>query len=384
MKYYIKIALQHYAMGLIIPISIIWKLQNGLSLSAAVLTESAVLLVTALADLPAGFIANRINNRRSLLVGGELHLISMVLLAVGSSFTIFMIAAVFTGLAWAFISGADEAYIHDDFIEQKDEYKKVFATSNIVDETATIIGMLCASLLIYLGGDLRVLFIIASIVLAIHLIYTYLFLPKSQPLPFTNPSKAIKLFRGRFYANREVLIIIPTMLAFAVVYEAARPLWQPHMQQMGIDLAAFGLIFAVLKLASLSGSVLARYRQFHTQELAYIFAVMLVALFVFGTCIKVISLAALCTYLFTENYFRIYMSTVLNSLIQRDRPAILSFGSVIRNAGGALIVAGAGIVSNISIFVALAALVVIKIPAIIYILSQHTRVSYNGRLFIVR
>ena len=126
MKYYIKIALQHLAMGLVIPIAIIWKVQNGLSVSNAILTESLVLLVTALADLPAGFIANIINNRRSLLIGALLHLIGMILLIIGGSLIVFIIAAIITGIAWAFVSGADEAYLHDDFIEDAKTYKKAF------------------------------------------------------------------------------------------------------------------------------------------------------------------------------------------------------------------------------------------------------------------
>lgn len=380
MRYYIKIALQHYAMGLVIPIAIIWKLQNGLSLPEAVLTESVVLLVTALTDLPAGYIANRIGNKRSLLIGGLLHLVGMGLLATGSSLTVFMAAAVSTGLAWAFISGADEAYIHDDFIEQNDEYKKVFATSSIVDECATVAGMLTASLSVYFNGNLRILFVTASIVLAVHYVYTHLLLPASRPLPPTHGKEGAKLLSQGILKGNALLAIIPVMLAFAIIYEAGRPLWQPHMAQIGIDIAAFGLIFALLKLASIGGSILARYRQFHPRELGLVFAVMLMSLLAFGVSVKVISLTALCLYLFTENYFRIYMSTVLNGLIEGNRAAILSIGSVIRNASGAILVAGAGLASNISILAALAVLVAIKVPAIIFVVIRSNKMkNASGR-----
>ena len=147
------------------------------------------------------------------------------------------------------------------------------------------------------------------------------------------------------------------------------------MDQIGIDLAAFGVIFALLKLASLGGSIMARYRQFHTYELGLIFSVMLVSLLAFGISIKIISLTALCLYLFTENYFRVYMSTVLNGLIKHNRAAILSIGSVIRNTAGALLIAGAGLVSNVSILVALGALVIIKIPAIVYIIARSNNIK---------
>lgn len=371
MKYYTKVALQHFAMGLVIPISIIWKLQNGLSLPEAIITESIVLLATALADLPAGLIANKINNRRSLILGALLHLVGMILLVVGSSFLIFAAAALVTGIAWAFVSGADEAYIHDDFIENKNDYKKVFATATIVDESTTIAGMLGSSLLIIMAFDLRALFILASVILFAHLLYTYLFLPKNQKLPSTHLSFATKNMRINLVKRREIVALIPIMVAFAVIYEAGRPLWQPHMQQIGIDVASLGFIFALLKLASLLGSVWAKYRDFHKRDLFLVFAIMLISLLSFGASMKVLSLSALCVYLFTENYFRIYMSTTLNKLITTNRAALLSLGSVIRNATGALIIFGAGIMSDLSIFVALLAIVIIKIPAMIYLFRLH-------------
>ena len=371
MKYYIKIALQHLAMGIIIPIAIIWKTQNGLSVSEAVMTEAIVLLTTALIDLPAGFVANAINNKRALLIGGLLHLVGMALLAVGGSLPVFIVAAVITGAAWAFVSGADEAYLHDDYIERKDTYKKHFSTVTIVDEAFTILGMLFASLLLVLDVNLRVLFSIATAILFVHLLYTWAVLPASKRLPDTHPVHVARKFSPNILRQKEVLAVIPIMIAFAVIYEAGRPLWQPHMQAMGINLASFGVLFALFKVASIGGSVLSRARDFNLRDLIVVFAIMLGSLLVFGLSLKSFSVAALCMYLFTENYFRVYMSTVLNSVIENNRAAVLSFGSVIRNAAGALIVAGAGVLSSVSIMLALTLLVAIKVPAIIYTLKMY-------------
>lgn len=368
MKYYIKIALQHLSMGLIIPISVVWKLQNGLSLPEAILTESIVLFATALADLPAGLIANKINNKRSLILGAFFHLLGVSLLVVGGSLFVFVLAALATGVAWAFVSGADEAYIHDDFIENKDEYKKVFATSSIVDESFTIIGMLCSSALIYLSAELRTPFVLALMTLSAHLFYTVVALPRNQHLPNLHPLNTAKMSFRKILTNRDVLAIIPIMFSFAIIYEAGRPLWQPRLSEIGISIASFGLIFALLKLASLAGSVAARFREFSFKDLLVIFSTMLVSLLVFGVSAKAISIVGLCIYLFSENYFRIYMSTVLNKLISRNRAAVLSLGSVIRNFTGALIIASAGLLSAHTLLLALLAIIIIKIPAMIYIL----------------
>jgi hypothetical protein len=161
------------------------------------------------------------------------------------------------------------------------------------------------------------------------------------------------------------------MLAFAVIYEAGRPLWQPQLQNLGINLASFGLLFALFKLCSIGGSLLSRGRKFNIRDLMMILTVMLLSLIGFGLSFKVIGILSLCVYLLTENYFRVYMSTTLNAAISENRAAILSLGSVIRNASGALILVGAGFISSSSIFIALLFLVVIKIPAIAYTLRTY-------------
>jgi MFS family permease len=374
MQYYVKIALQHLAFGLILPISIIWKIQNGLSVPEAVLTESIVLLVTALADLPAGFIANVINNKRSLLLGAVLHFIGIALLFVGGSLGVFIASAVITGIAWAFVSGADEAYLHDDFIEDKSTYRKHFSNVTIVDEVFTIAGMLTTSLVIALDGDLRLAFGIAAALLLVHLVYTWRILPPGKtPLAAPPVERTGSLFSLHIFKRKEILAIIPLMVAFAVIYEAGRPLWQPHMQDIGISVASFGLIFALFKLASIGGSLAARGQHFNRFGLAAVFAVMAVSLVAFGSSIKVLSIIALCAFLFTENYFRVYMSTTLNKVIQHNRAAVLSFGSVIRNSAGALIVAGLGFLSTASILLALVILVLVKVPAMAYTLWAYDR-----------
>ncbi len=372
MKYYTKIALQHLAMGIIIPISIVWKTQNGLSVTEAVLTESIVLLVTAIADLPAGFIANSINNKRSLVVGAFMHLIGVILLLFGGSLTIFILAAICTGIAWAFVSGADEAYLHDDYIEDKSLYRKHFSTVTIVDEVFTIVGMLLTSMLISLDVNLRTLFVLASVLLFTHFLYTWIFLPVSRAkLPSTHPVNLTSTFSLTILKNKKVMALLPLMFAFAVIYEAGRPLWQPQLQNLGVNIASFGLVFALFKLSSIGGSLLSRGRYFKKRDLILIFMIMLVSLVSFGLPFKIIGIVALCVYLFTENYFRVYMSTVLNESIVENRAAVLSFGSVIRNATGALIIAGTGLISSTSILLALFVLAIIKLPAIVYTLRAY-------------
>ena len=369
MKYYLKVGIEHLALGMIIPISIVWKLNSGLSIYQVAVTEALILIVTALSELPTGYFADKYGNKISLFVGSIFQIISLLLLANGNNMTIFIFAAIASGIGWAFISGADEAYIHDDYIEDKSQYKKTFSTALIVDEAATVLGMLLVSLLLFVNIIPKSIFIIAGILLVINSLYIAFVLPKSKLQILKAPQES-SLENIKSMKNN-IFILLPVIVAFAIMYESGRFLWQPQLKTLGIDIATFGLIFALLKLASILGSLLARQRKFHTTDLLIIFILLSVSLLLFGSKVVVVSIGALLIFLFIENYLRVYMSTVLNKLITKQRASLLSVASFTRNIVGGSLIVLMGLFAQKTILLALVFLVIIKIPAIVYILRKN-------------
>lgn len=378
MKYLAKIALEHFAFGLVLPISIIWKLNNGLSLAEAAGTEALILLVTALCELPAGFFADKFGNKMSLVVGGALHSLAAVLMVIGGSFEIFVLAALLSGAAWAFISGADEAYLHDDYLEKKEDYHKAYANMTIVDESFTVVGLVLGSILLYVFGGIRSVFIVSAIFISISTLYALIFLPVRRRT--VNHLHADNVTPTKFELRTSLTglrKVFPWIIAFALLYESGRVLWQPHMQNIGIDLASFGLIFALFKAASIVGSLVARHHTaFTTKKLFVLLSLMILSIILFASSSIVISVVALVIFLFTENYFRIYMSIVLNKLIKRRRASILSLSSFVRNITGSGLIVAAGFMGQASILIALVALAAFKIPGVIYILRNHKSVFH--------
>ena len=378
MKYLTKIALEHFAFGLVIPISIIWKLNNGLSLVEAAGTEALILLVTALCELPAGFFADKFGNKKSLIVGGILHSLAAILMVIGGSFEIFVLAALLSGAAWAFISGADEAYLHDDYLEKKEDYHKAYANMTIVDEVFTIAGLVLSSTLLYTLGDLRTVLIISTVFISLSTLYALFFLPARRRtvkhLHADNVTPNKLTMRSSLSGIHK---IFPWIIAFALLYESGRVLWQPHMQNIGINIASFGLIFALFKAASIVGSLVARkHTAFTAKKLFALFSLMLLSIILFASSSIIVSVVALVIFLFTENYFRIYMSVVLNKLIKKRRASILSLSSFVRNITGSGLIVAVGFMGQTSILIALIALAAFKIPGVIYILRNHKSVFH--------
>ncbi|HEU4966842.1 MAG TPA: MFS transporter [Candidatus Saccharimonadales bacterium] len=369
MKYYLKVGIEHFAFGLILPVSIIWKLHNGLSLLQAADTEALVLIVTAIVNLPAGVFADRFGNKKSLLVGGALHAIAMALLAYGGSLLVFTLAAILSGAAWAFITGADEAYIHDDYIKDKKHYQHTYANASIVDEATTVGGMLASSLVLLTHANLRILFIVAGACLFANVLYTSMYLPNRHQGASYKPTRlSFAGFKAGLLDSRKLL---PLFLVFAILYESGRVLWQPQMASIGIDVTNFGLAFAFFKLLSIGGTYLARKQTFSVKKLVTVFVLMSASLALFGLHSLVVSIAALSVFLATENYFRIYMSATLNKAIQRNRATLLSVSGVATNLAGSGLIVVAGFFGEKSILIALLVLVACKIPAIVYVLWTH-------------
>jgi MFS family permease len=345
---------------------------GAISLAEAAATEATVLIVTALLELPAGVFADKFGNKKSLLVGGILHGLGIMLMATGGSLGIFTIAAVLSGAAWAFMSGADEAYIHDDYIENKSHYQRVFANASIVDEAATIGGMLLSSLLLFVHADMRTLFIVSAIFLFLSVIYMQVMLPDSK----SNTRKDLHANNLSFisfnFSLKAAKSILPLIIAFALIYESGRVLWQPQLGNIGLNIESFGLVFALFKIASILGSVAARhYQAFNITKLSLLFICMTISLVLFGASSLILSASALAIFLFSENYFRIYMSATLNKAIQNNRATLLSLGSLVRNILGSGLIVAAGILGQKSILFALIALAAFKIPGILYILHKH-------------
>ncbi|PID31630.1 hypothetical protein CR983_00010 [Candidatus Saccharibacteria bacterium] len=378
MKYYIKIGLEHFAFGLIIPISIIWKLSNGLSLAEAAATEALILLVTSIAEVPTGIFADKFGNKKSLVWGGLLRTIAVALMAYGGGLAMFAIAAVVSGVAWAFTSGADQAYIHDDLLKDKGKYRRVFANATMVDEATTIVGMLFSGLMLAVvsGSDLRLLFMVAGAFLALSVAYMFIFLPDGHKKAAAHHESALIGFKDKLHDSKELLVMF---LAFALIYESGRVLWQPQLENLGLELSKFGIMFALFKLASLAGSFAARGHRFKLRWVILSFLVMSISLILFGVDVFAVSAAALTVFLFTENYFRVYMSDFLNRVITKDRATFLSVSSLVTNVTGAALVFAAGYFGENSILLALVILVALKTPGFMYVLRKHNAVFTRYR-----
>jgi len=333
MKYLIKVFLEHFAFGLTIPFSVVWMLQQGITLPQVGIVQSVLFLSTFLLEVPTGVVADKFGRKNSLIMGTLAHTFGMAIFLFSQSFAGFLLCAIFTGSAWALISGAEETYLHDTITPKTGlSYKKLFARVTISDEAATLLGMLTGSVLTA-WFTLQATFAVAAFFMLVTAIFLFLFLPTDNSsfeiddVVGQNPQDL-----GNIYQKYRAFL--PTFIALGILFESARILWQPALLQQGWQVAQLGFIFAGLKIFSLIGSFIAeRIELPHRAVIAFSGVVAGLALLGLTTANLWLGILGLGIYFLMENILRINQSAFLLELApnNNNKTTFLSSANLIRN-----------------------------------------------------
>lgn len=376
-RYLLKVGFDHFAFGLTIPVGVVWQLSRGINIEQVAIVASIMTIVTIVTDIPTGIIADKYGRKPSLALGSAVLGGSFIILALSNSFLLFCLYGLLSGLGWALLSGAEEAYIYETSDAEGKKYRNALSDVTIVDEVATICGLAGAAIVSkYLGIQEAILF--ASGLLFISAVLSTIVL--------TEPTKHLKkigqvkekatVSLARLLKKYPSYLII--MLIFAIYYEGGRFLWQPQLVDNGVKAYQLGLLFIIFKLFSIGGSFFAK--KYHTTSLK---RPMLIAGAVLGVTfalmsanILVIIIIGFCLYSFLENYTRVIQSDYLNNLVTSHRASFLSLNNIVRNGYSAALTPVLGIIALTHVskgFIALAVLQIIATVALalLYIRNRH-------------
>lgn len=208
-------------------------------------------IVQAVLQMPAGYIADKIGNRKSIILGASVAVTSPLFYAFMPNFWGGLIASVLFFGGYAFQSGAIEAFMHDTLIALKREkdYAKVMGRA----QTYGLVGNIILIALIPATYPINhaLPFIIGFFSLLVMLWLTFSFEhPKATETSVTkkNPFTAIKSIIN---AENVMLFIFSGFLAG--VSNKGGEFRELLFQHVGIAVALFGIILA---LASLAGAIM--------------------------------------------------------------------------------------------------------------------------------
>lgn len=321
--------MEHFAFGLTISVSVVWMLSQGLTLPEIAIIESLALALGLIIDIPTGFISDKFGRKLTLIGANIFQAASFLVFAFSHDFWQFLIAAILLAVGFALSSGSEEAYIYEN--QSDGNYRKTFSNVNVVDEAATILGLLLAPLVIALF-NLQSVFIAASVFVFLTALIGWIILKDKR-------GATVSAIRQKTREKQQVLALVrkhaPLILLFiilAIYYEAGRVFWQPQLIGSGFRIEHLGFLFAAFKVASLAGAYVGRHQRFSPKkEVVLIGFLVAVSFLLIASSIWFLVIVGFFLYSFLENVYRIVESNYLQGIASGQRRAsFLSAASFVR------------------------------------------------------
>ncbi|MBI2453111.1 MFS transporter [Candidatus Peregrinibacteria bacterium] len=245
-----------YALGiihwflLVMPIIVLFYQENGLSIAQIMFLQGFASLVIVGIEIPSGYFADHVGRKHSLLVGSILGFLGALIYAFSFNLWGFLFAEFFISLGMGFISGADSALLYDSLEEIKkgELYKiiqgKLSALSSFSEGTASVIG----------GGlaiiSLRTPFFVEAAVVFFSIFVALSLNEPKRHIAATPESHGRQIWNTVKYVLNDHKKIKNLMWYGAFISSATLTfVWlsQPYWKSMGVPLAMFGIIWAILQ-----------------------------------------------------------------------------------------------------------------------------------------
>lgn len=247
-RYYLyKITL---SLGFYVPVSVIYLRDLGFSLAFIGLTWAVFSAATLLAEIPTGYLSDRLGRRMVLILGIVCRIIGIGGYAVATTGGTFLLLKVFTGLGWSLRSGTNDAFLYEILKRQTSE-----------DQFTTIKGrgeaiQLATSAITALAGGILYTIIqtspfIATALLAMLGIPILLSFPDANPNdtdPFTvqDATQNIK----QVFTRPELRWLVAYTGFILLVFTLTRTFEQPALRSIGINATGLGMLYAAFKVIS--------------------------------------------------------------------------------------------------------------------------------------
>lgn len=236
-----------------IPIIILFFTDNGLTMSQILILQALFSVTEIAMEFPTGYFADNYSRKWSIIIGGILSTLGYVVYSLSYGFWGFLCAEVMLGMAFSFISGADNAMIYDALAEEKKEsdYIRIQGKNDGG-------GMISEALTGFIGGFMALVSLRFPLywdavlnALMIPVALTLVELPKHRmPDNESNLAKIWKLLKFSLNDHAE----LKWLLIYSGVVSAAtlNMVWfiQPYWKENGVPLELFGSFWALLQLSA--------------------------------------------------------------------------------------------------------------------------------------
>lgn len=254
-----KLSLMNFFLHLFFlsPVVVFFYQQRGLNYFQILALESVLALFIFLFEVPTGIFADKFGRKKSVIVGALLLTLEPIIFIFAENFIWFAIAFALAGIGITFHSGAIEALIYDHLKtkNKEDQMKKAMGTFGSASLLAMVVAPVIGS---YVAKDIIMpqfifLLMLTAGLMAIGFILSLLVKDtKEKNIEEENPIALLKEGIKLIKRNKSLLhIILLSMFSSPFIF-TLNYLYQPYLKNSGVDVAIFGVIFAIaLLLAAL-------------------------------------------------------------------------------------------------------------------------------------
>lgn len=320
------------------PVIVLFWQANGLNFTQIMILQSIYAVGVIILELPTGAFADYFGKGESLALGSFFFTMGLLWYGLSSNFYQFVIGELACAAGFAFISGADRAFIHQTLksINQEDHYTKIEGKTRSFAQIARTIGN-------FLGG------IIGSISLGLTLISTGIstfigfligltFQDTKIELPREEKTEFVKIIKEGLTVTGTNQRLLWLTLFFAVLNGL---MWttifyiQPYLKMLNIPTVYFGVFFSLFTLISIAGSYYSDKFEKLTGKNSFLIMGMVVvlSLFILGKFPNIYIIPLWATFSTIMIVSQTITSDKTLSLVKPDISAtVLSFQNLLRRA----------------------------------------------------
>lgn len=227
--------------------------QGGVTVTQLAIIAAAATVVQIALQMPSGYVADRWGNRRAIVLGSLISVVSVPFYIVMPNFVGGLIANVLFFGGYAFQSGALEAFMHDTLIAlgKEKDYARVMGRAQSFGLAGNAILIASVPATYAINHNLPFIFGFFSLIAMLWLSTNFTYPPHKFDGEVKSPVAAVKAIVN----TKNVVLFIIAGFMTGVSYRGSE-FRELLFQDIGIKVALFGMLLA---LGSIAGAVMGRY-----------------------------------------------------------------------------------------------------------------------------
>ncbi|MFT4882559.1 MAG: MFS family permease [Natronomonas sp.] len=238
--------------GFYIPVSVIYMEAQGLGLADIGFVQGAFSLAMVVAELPTGYIADRLGRRDALGLGNAIVVAVMIGFTVADSTADFTAVYVLWAVGWTFRTGIADAWLYELLAQRDaaDEHARISGRPDSTLRVVSAVTALVAGVLYTVDPATPFLANAGLAAFGIPLLFT---LPRTGRTSDDDPGigvrEAANVLREKLFQPSIRWIVVYAAL-FHLAFSVTRVFEQPAMRSVGVSITGLGVLYAAFKLVS--------------------------------------------------------------------------------------------------------------------------------------